>query len=126
MEKATLGELIDQRYELRATRMALAKQVDELKKQESALDDTVLEKLKEIGLEKASGRIATMGINTTTVGTVEDWDKVHEFIRKRNFFHMMERRLSQPAYRELLELEGGVPGIVPTTLTKLSLTKVSK
>jgi len=126
MVEETLGELIDRRYELRATRMALDKEVQALKKDERALDDEVLEKLKEVGLEKASGHIASMGINSVTVGTVEDWDKVHEFIRERNFFHMLERRLSQPAYRELLDLEKGVPGITPTVLTKLSLTKVSR
>lgn len=126
MGEPTLGKLIDERYELRAMRMEQDKEVKNLKAQESELDDLILAALNKSGLERASGKIATSGINKSTVGTVEDWDKVHEFIRERNFFHMMERRISQPAYRELLELEGGVPGIVPTTLTKLSLTKVSK
>ena len=122
----SLGSLIDRRFILRQERMAKQKEVEALKQQERDLDDKVQQKLNEAGLERASGNIATMGINKEVVGTVENWAEFYQFVAERNFFHLLQRRLAQPGYRELLEQEGGVPGVVPTTITKLSLTKASK
>jgi hypothetical protein len=106
--------------------MAKAKEVEDLKKQESDLDDLILGKLNDVGLEKASGQIATMGINIVVTGKVEDWKTFYEYVREKDFFHLLQRRLAQPAYRELLEQHDGVPGVVPQTIRKLSLTKASK
>ena len=123
---SSLGATIDERYKVRAERLALEKEVNKLKVREKELEGLVLEGLNTTGLTKASGALATASINPTTVATVENWDLLYEYIHEHKYFHLLHRRVSDPAYRELLVAEGAVPGVVPTTITKLSLTKVSK
>ena len=123
---SSLGTLIDQRFALRVTRMAKGKEVEELKREERGLDDQIMEKMRETDQLVAGGKTANVSLNPTTVSHVVDWDKVHEFIRESGHWHLMQKRISEPAYREMLTLEIQVPGVEPTTLTKLSLTKVSK
>lgn len=124
---SSLGSLIDQRFELRVKRMKAAKEVEAMKSQEKKLEDDIKEKMKEAGdLQIAGGHLANVSLNPTTVAHVVDWDKVHEFIRETGHFHLLQKRMSDPAYREMLTHDIQVPGVEPTTLTKLSLTKVSK
>jgi hypothetical protein len=123
---SSLGNLIDQRFELRNTRMAKGKEVEELKRQESALEDKIREAMKAVDTNIAGGKLANVSINPTTVATVNDWDKVFAFIKETGYFHLLHKRMSDPAYRELLIHDMPVPGVEPTVLTKLSVTKVKQ
>jgi hypothetical protein len=124
---SSLGNLIDQRFELRNTRMAKAKEVDELKRQERVLEDEIQAAMKAAGdLRMAGGKLANVSINPITVASVSDWDKVFAYIKETGYFHLLQKRMSEPAYRELLGHDITVPGTEPTVLTKLSVTKVSK
>ena len=122
----SLGSLADELLELRTERIRLERQAKELKQKESTLQGLILQKLDENGLTAARGALATVSANSSTVGTVTDWSKVEDYVRETGRFQLFQRRLSNPAYLEVLELEGSIPGIDPTTLTKLSLTRTSK
>ncbi len=90
------------------------------------MDKEILALLTAEDLTSGSGSLATASTNLDTVPTVTDWDAVYNYIQRKGYFHLMQRRISAPAYRELLIIEGEVPGIDPTVITKLSITKVSK
>lgn len=121
-----LGSLADQMLELRTERIALERQAKELKSKETELQSKILEQLAEQGLTKAGGKISTVSVNSQTIPTVTDWSKVEKFVLETGRFYLLQRRISNPAYIEMLEHEGSVPGIDPTILTKLSLTRSSK
>ena len=123
---SSLGTLIDQRFELRAKRMAAFKEVEAMKREEKELDGQIMEAMQEKDLTTAGGSMANVSLNPTTVAHVTDWNAVHEFIRETGHFHLLHKRTSDPAYREMLLLDIQVPGIEPTVLTKLSLTKKGK
>jgi len=121
-----LGSLADKLLDLRTERLRLERQAKDLKGEESKLQANILEILAEQGLTKASGHSATVSVQAQTIGTVSDWSKFEKYVYDTKRFHLFQRRISNPAYIELLELEGSVPGVDPTTLTKLSLTRASK
>lgn len=125
-QSRSLGTIIDERFFLRTQRLEKQKEVDELKKKEQEVEEEILAALKDAGLQRASGHIATASANSETVPTVTDWDEVYNYIQSKGYFHLLQRRVSAPAYRELLTIEGAVPGIDPTVITKLSITKASK
>ena len=79
-EEMSIGEQIDTLYEARQKRLALEKQVEALKREETQMRQSIMIKLDEIGLAKASGNLATSGITTKVVPEVEDWDEVYRFI----------------------------------------------
>jgi hypothetical protein len=121
-----LGQLIDLLYQTRQERLELTKKVDELKAEEAATREKLLDMLKAVGLQKASGNFATVGVKTTTVPLVTEWELVHEYIRREDRFDLLQKRLSAPAWRELFEQGIVVPGTHDVVETDLSLTKSTR
>lgn len=121
-----LGFKTDRLYELRAERIKLERQAKELKSQETLLQNELIGSILEQDLTGARGKVATASINPATVGTVVDWGKVEEYVFEHHAFYLMQRRISNLVYLEALEKQGGIPGIEPTVLNKLSLTRAKK
>jgi len=121
-----LGTKIDELYALRALRLDLQKKVDACKAEETVMRSNILDLLQEAGLAKASGLMATCGIKHTKEPVVEDWDKVWDYITKTGSFELVQKRISAPAWRELLEAEMLVPGTSAAMVTDLSLTKSTR
>ena len=121
-----LGETIDLLYETRQQRLELEKSAQELKSKETQLREELLDMLSSIGLEKASGKQATVGIRRNEVPLVVEWEDIHQFIKTSDRFDLLQKRLSAPAWRELYQ--GGilVPGTVMGIDTELSLTKSTR
>ena len=121
-----LGEIIDKLYATRASRLDLMKLADELKETETQLREEILDLLETIGLEKASGKTATVGIRRNEVPLVTEWEEIHQFIKTSDRFDLLQKRLSTPAWRELYQ--GGilVPGTVMGIDVELSLTKSTR
>lgn len=108
-----IGERIDDLVIQREKMRALQKELDILK---SIYDGDVLEALEMLdaqGLPKASGKIGTISVKETEVAHVIDWDKVYNYILRSKTFHLMQRRISDGAFREQLKLRKGkrIPGI---------------
>ena len=122
----TLGEAIDELYQARAARLAKAKEVKELQAEESAAKTTVLQLLKETGLEKASGKLATAGIIKEDVPYIKDWDALYGYIKENDRFDLLQRRIGVVAWRELFKDNILVPGTEAAVDTDLSLTKSTR
>lgn len=120
-----LGSGADALYELRTERLKLEKRVKELKAEEARQSEILIKALQDQNLIGARGSVGTISLQPQTVPTVEDWSKVEDFILKNDCLYLLQRRISNSAYIEFLNQMGGVPGIAPTTLTKLSLRKAS-
>ena len=68
---------------------------------------------------------ASVSITTSVVADVKEWDSFYAFIAKNKFFHLLQRRVSEPAYRELLDAGKKVPGVLPFTKKKLNVRTIS-
>lgn len=108
-----IGERIDDLVEQREKMRTIQKGLDELKAVYDMDVIKILETLDEQGLPKASGKIGTVSIKETTVAHVLDWDKVYNFILRSKAFHLMQRRISDGAFREQLKIRKGkrIPGV---------------
>jgi hypothetical protein len=125
-EQQDFGANIDDLYALREKRLKLQKQLEDMRKKEQDAETRILATLNATGLNKASGNVATVSRKSTIVPQVEDWDEFYNFLHEHKFYHLLQRRVSIPAYTEALELHGGVPGTTQFTKQKLSLTKASR
>jgi hypothetical protein len=119
----SIGTMIDSLYELRAQRLAIEKQVEELKARETATKEEILSILKESGLEGAKGEVATASIQYKIKANVTDWDAVYAYIRDNDMFALLQKRLTTTLWAALQEDGILVPGTEPMALTDLSLTK---
>lgn len=129
----TIGSLIDQLQEVREEKRLLAAKDKELSTTAEALTKSILEMMDAQGTQKASSKKATASIGYETIANVEDWTKWWAFLHKNKYDHMMQRRVSDPAYRELLQLaetdkklakQLSEAGVVPFTKVKLSLRNI--
>ena len=59
---SNIGTLIDGLYALRSRRLELTKEVENMKSQETTMRQQIIMELDNIGLAKASGTEATVGI----------------------------------------------------------------
>lgn len=121
-----IGELIDALYATRQMRLDKSKEVDALKGEETVLRGKILDLLDAQGMAKASGLSATCGVKESLEPITTDWEQVHEYIRTENRFDLLQKRLSAPAWRELLASGIQVPGTEQVTVRDLSLTKSSR
>lgn len=97
----TVGSLIDKLDDLREKKRKADLVVKELETQYSELDTVLMQRLQAEGMQKASGKKATYSLGEEVVATVNDWDIAQKTIAKQP--QLMQRRISNPAFRELLE-----------------------
>lgn len=126
LETVTLGQAIDNLYQARAARLAMAKEIKELQATESAAKAVVLKLLEETGLKKASGQFATAGITTDDVPYIKDWEQVYEYIKSNDRFDLLQKRIGVIAWRDLYKDGVLVPGTEAGVDTDLSLTKSTR
>ena len=90
------------------------------------LVDKILERMASENMPKASGRRATVSRSETLVGQIEDWEALTKYISRTKNFQLFERRISAPAFRELFEMKGAVPGLTPFTKVSLKHTSLKE
>lgn len=127
-----LGTLIDQLDAIREKKRALNEKLKEVEVEYSEKENEIRARLAEQGIDKCSGKKATVSLSEVVVGTVTDWDKAYAYIKKTGHFHLLQRRVSDPAFRELFVLEQQkrkkavaanevIPGFEPFTKINLNL-----
>jgi hypothetical protein len=64
-----------------------------------------------------------VAINPAVVAHPDDWDKYYAWVRKTGDFSLFMRKLNDGACRERWEAKEEIPGVVPETILKVSITK---
>ena len=123
---STPGAVADQLYRLIEQRRELEAKVRELKEQETALKEYLLENLPEHGAEGIVGRLCRVNIIHKTLPIAEDWEAVHAWVRKhasKGGFAILQKRLNQSAVKEILDSGKTIPGIGIMEQKDLSIRK---
>lgn len=122
-----LGPLIDEMFELREKKRALEAEISKLEAVYTENETLLMERLATEKTDKAAGKKASVSITTGIVADVENWTDVEAFIKKTGNFQLFQRRISDAAYRELLESLKGkpVPGIKSFTKKRVNLRVIS-
>jgi hypothetical protein len=110
----TLIDLRDKKRELEA-------QVKLIEVETESITEALLEKATAEGIDKGAGKKGSFSITTNTVANVTDWEAFNAYIKKTGHFHLYQRRVSDPAFRELLEAGKKVPGAEPFTKRRVNL-----
>lgn len=119
------GSLIDQLWATREEKRRVETELKEIEERIREQEELLMERLKAEGLEKATGSKAGVSISSSVSADVQDWDAFWVYIIKNKFTHLLQRRVSDPAYRELLETGKKVPGVQPFTKKRLNVRTLS-
>ena len=123
----TIGSVIDDMWKLREQKRAAEAIVKAIDEKISAQEEIVFERLEKEGLKKADGTKASCSIGESVVASVTDWDALHAYIHKTKHYHLLQKRVADLAWRELMALNKGkgVPGTEAFTKRKLNLRSLS-
>lgn len=116
-----IGPSIDYLAELREQKRELESKVKMIETEYAGIEAMLMEQLDKGGMAKATGKKATASITEIVVGNLVDADKLHAYIKRTGYFHLLQQRLSDPACRELFESKGAIPGVEPFTKKRLNL-----
>jgi hypothetical protein len=120
----TIGAIIDSMFVLREQKRGLEAQVKVIDAAIGEEELALMELMESQGLEKGTGKMASVSISTTTsfsFDPVEGFEKFMGYVAKHKYFHLVQRRISEVAVREVFESKGKVPGLVPFEKKKINL-----
>lgn len=121
VRQMAVGATIDVLWGYREQKRKLEADVKEIEGKIKEIEDQLMERLGAEGLEKATGTKASVSITSSQTADVQDWDAFYPYIAKNKFWHLLQRRVSDPAVRELWEQGKKVPGVVPFTKKRINL-----
>jgi len=115
-----INELIERRAEIKRETEQLNNRLKDLKTAQDEIDLALLKKMDAEGLSRTANGDYSVSINEDTVPEVEDWDALYNHVISTRDFSLIQRRVSSTAYKELLKLGEGVPGLSPRTIRKIN------
>jgi hypothetical protein len=115
-----INDLIEKRAEIKRESELLNVRLKDLKAAQDEIDLALLKKMDAEGLSRTANGDYSVSINEDTVPDVEDWDALYNHIISTRDFSLIQRRISSTAYKELLKLGEGVPGLSPRTIRKIN------
>ena len=124
----TTAQIIDRLWKLREDKREMAAKIKPVETEIATLEESLIKSLQERGSEGEKTRNASASLSYEVVGNIKDWDSFTAYIKKSGHFHLLQRRISNPAFRELATLlskKGGVPGVEAFTKTNLTLTSLT-
>lgn len=126
----TLGTAADHIWALREKKREMDKEVKAVEAEIAELTNIIFGLLDAQDSRKAEGKRASISVNYTEIASVKDWDAAIKFIGagkrtdKSAYLHLVQHRISDPAYRELRGLGVVIPGLEDFTKRSLSITSL--
>jgi hypothetical protein len=118
-----LGMWTDRLFDAKEEKRRLGVELKTVNKSIMEIETVVLTEMNKQGLYKAGSRRASVYISRQVVPKVKDWDAFYAYIKKHDYFHMLERRPSKLAFREQYEQGAPVPGLEPVVFDELRTRK---
>ena len=119
----SIGAIIDRLKKMQDKRIESQRCVDEMKKDEKAVEQQVIEMLTAQKLDGAKGKLATAAIVNSVTPIIEDWDKFIAFVAKTKDWSLIQKRAGTTAIVERWDNKQEIPGIGRLPKQSLSLTK---
>lgn len=116
-----VGSAIDKLNALREDKRAHEAQIKLIEEQYTNLEERLMEKMGREDIDKATGKTASVSVTSTVNGNVTDWAKVEAYIIKNKYLHFFQRRLSDPALREVWKSGKKIPGVDQFVQKRLNL-----
>lgn len=126
----SMGACADLLYDVKQLRLAAEKYAAEIKAEEVRITNHIVDNLDKRVETGAAGKRYRAQVKATASYRVdpEKWGSFHKWIAKTGRFDLLQKRLSEDAIKEVMtELPKSKqpPGVIPHTIVKVSLTKVS-
>ena len=121
----TIGALIDKMKTIAVERSTLSLADKALSEEQKGLEQQIIELMDKQETRVGEGKIAKASIVESEEPTIEDWDAFTKWMTRTKNLHLIQRRISAPAWREIRALKKAeVLGIGVFTKRSLNLRAV--
>jgi hypothetical protein len=117
-----LGDLVDLLWEERERKRQLNEHLKTVEAGIDALTSELIERMEKEGLDKATGKAASISVTPSIQPNIVDWDECLKFIVRTKHFEVLRRQLNPEPWRALMEAKGGKPDAVPGTVAFVKKT----
>jgi hypothetical protein len=118
-----LPDMVNAYVLARAQRLALDKQVEELKAHEELLKDAVISKMREQGINAVGADAGLVKMSVLKEPVATNWPEIYDYIKENGAWELLHKRLTSTAVKEHWEAGEELPGIGVTEVYKLSVSK---
>ena len=122
---STMGSTIDSLWAKREQKREAEAKLKIIETEITTIEESLMERMDKEETSKSQGTKASVSITQATVANVEDWAAFHAYIAKNKYFHLLQKRASDPAVRELWDAGKKVPGVQPFTKRKLNIRSLT-
>jgi len=119
-----IGRCGDLYKEVQAIRLAMDKEVKEVKARENQIKQHIIDNLSKSDDTGAVGLLYRVQVTEKAKATVKDWEKFYDFVAEQDRFDMLSKSISQKAAMDYFEEEDTMPpGTEKFNAVGLSVTK---
>ena len=119
----SMGACADRLFEIRDRKREAQKVVDALEEEYNLLKDHIINTMSKDDTG-AAGRKATVKVVVKEIPQVKDYEAFYGFVKKKNRFDLLQKRLNLPAVGELMDAGVKVPGVEIFNAVSISLNKL--
>ena len=122
----SIGRCADLYHDIRELRLAMEKEVEEVKARETEIQEHIINTLSSSDDTGAAGLRYRAQVITKRKPRLADWGTFTAWVRKNDFFHMLQRRLNEKAVDEWLadNPDRTAPGTEMVQVKTVSITKI--
>ena len=122
---STMGSTIDSLWSKREEKREAEAKIKAIEAEIASIEESLMERMDKEETSKSQGTKASVSITQAVVANVEDWASFHAYVAKNKYFHLLQKRVSDPAVRELWDAGKKVPGVQPFTKRKLNIRSLT-
>jgi hypothetical protein len=120
-----VGKYIDEMMALRADKRYHEGEVKRIDASLKLMETTLKQAMIEQGITEAKGTHGKAVYDQKVLyPQVDDWNAFHQYIKENNMFDLLHKRISLTNYRQLVEAEVAVPGVVPNYVSEVNLRSI--
>lgn len=121
----TLGRAIDKMWLLREKKRAREAELKLLEAEIEQMEALIIDKLDAEDTDSGRGKSASASVSKSVCFSISDFELFAKYVRRNNYFHLLQRRVSDLAVREIFQQRGKVPGLTPFERRRLNLTTLA-
>lgn len=118
-----IGKLADDLFRAKQLKSELNKELTKLNADIKEIEAQLLAEMEEQNLYKLGTDAGMIYKSRQVMPHVVDWDVFTAYIREYDYFHLLQRRPTLSAYRELYEQGIQVPGVEPLVFDEVRTRK---
>lgn len=120
----SINDVADDILKLQRERKKLEDKVELIEGKEKVLKEELFKMADEAKLTFGGNKKSAWNISPSIVPQVANWDAFYEYIHKKKYFHLLQRRPAVKACQELWSQGGAVPGVEKFTQMKVNVKEV--